>query len=1100
MRHASPHQGSALALIVLLLIAGPSAATNKFEETFDTTAFRDPVTTADWNTAGGSLRLFPFEVQLLDGFGPVGSFEDVQVVGDVAYVAALAGGVIILDVSDPEAITEITTFVPGSPIGLFVADDLLATAQRSQGVELWDVSDPANPVFLSSFEGGFDNLDVHIDGDILYVAAGVNGLRIHDISNPSAPVFLASLPFGRLRTLDLEGDLLVLVDEGASTMPVVDVSDPAAPVLMGTFTSLPNNAFDVDLDGSYAYLAAYENGVLAVDVSDPSNPTFTGGLSLPGLTLCVDVAGDRLHAAGSASTNTGQLAVLDLSNRGQPTLAAPIATYPGFDYRMDVVGDVAITAKRFFGASALRVNFANVPFSVASRSPGAFAIDVAVHGGRAYLGTSGTLEILDVSDVDNPVVLGGHPSFTGSIEVAGNTVYSADLTGSFEILDVENPAVPVVIGSFDKVGGGSALNMDLASGLTVLSYELTGLSILDISDPTTPTEIGTYASLDGYDSIRIRGERVYAASRATGNVVVFDLSNPTSPFPTATIPAGGATQLQIEGNLLYVGGQTGHELRIYDLSPATPVLLSTFDHPASNGVVGVEVVGSRVFLGDVSGNLLTVDASDPNDPVLEAFTPLAGTLSGGTDGRGLAVAGRHVFAALGNSGLQILQANQDTEDTGRNLAQSLTVDSTDATILRAQVVASATPGVSFEITADGGLNWQPIEDSFEWTTLQVPGSDLRWRSTHVYDGFRSVMSQISVSWLTEPASIESIVDVPNDQGGDVRVRINRSAYDFADEVSTPITGYQVYQLVENGAELLRAEANDPLAEESERALASFGDAVDIRGGRAFVDGERVASASFPAGTWEAVGWIAATQRDQYTLRVSTVADSSDAGTAWSTYFVTAHTTTPSTWYASAPASGYSTDDLAPLAPQNLNAAYDVGGVDLDWSDAPESDFRTHRVYRGTDPDFEPSPATLLDETTASTYRDETSVPWNAIYKVTTVDHAGNESDAASPNAVTAAEGPGPVRRLELGNATPNPFNPRTVIAFALPEAGPARLAVYDVSGRLVTTLVDAVQPAGRQEVVWDGTDSAGHAVASGVYLYRLDAQGVRETKRMVLVR
>jgi len=93
----------------------------------------------------------------------------------------------------------------------------------------------------------------------------------------------------------------------------------------------------------------------------------------------------------------------------------------------------------------------------------------------------------------------------------------------------------------------------------------------------------------------------------------------------------------------------------------------------------------------------------------------------------------------------------------------------------------------------------------------------------------------------------------------------------------------------------------------------------------------------------------------------------------------------------------------------------------------------------------------------------------------------------------------PLRFLVMQNA-PNPFNPSTTIRFTLPEAGHVTLAVYDINGRLVRTLVGQAFLPGHHEVVWDGKDAMGRAVASGVYVYRLTApQGV-VTKRMTLLR
>jgi len=92
------------------------------------------------------------------------------------------------------------------------------------------------------------------------------------------------------------------------------------------------------------------------------------------------------------------------------------------------------------------------------------------------------------------------------------------------------------------------------------------------------------------------------------------------------------------------------------------------------------------------------------------------------------------------------------------------------------------------------------------------------------------------------------------------------------------------------------------------------------------------------------------------------------------------------------------------------------------------------------------------------------------------------------------------RAVVLVGAVPNPFNPQTMVRFALPSSQHASLRVYDVSGRLVRQLTDAVLPAGQHDVRWDGRDRQGRAVASGTYFARLVAGGQEEVKSMVLVR
>lgn len=83
---------------------------------------------------------------------------------------------------------------------------------------------------------------------------------------------------------------------------------------------------------------------------------------------------------------------------------------------------------------------------------------------------------------------------------------------------------------------------------------------------------------------------------------------------------------------------------------------------------------------------------------------------------------------------------------------------------------------------------------------------------------------------------------------------------------------------------------------------------------------------------------------------------------------------------------------------------------------------------------------------------------------------------------------------------PNPFNPETSLRYSLPQAGVVQLVVYDMLGQKVRTLVDNHQEAGAYTVPWDGHDSAGRAVASGTYFYRIQAEGFSKTRKMTLLR
>ena len=85
-------------------------------------------------------------------------------------------------------------------------------------------------------------------------------------------------------------------------------------------------------------------------------------------------------------------------------------------------------------------------------------------------------------------------------------------------------------------------------------------------------------------------------------------------------------------------------------------------------------------------------------------------------------------------------------------------------------------------------------------------------------------------------------------------------------------------------------------------------------------------------------------------------------------------------------------------------------------------------------------------------------------------------------------------------AAPNPFNPSTSIRFELSSEAQVRLTVYDASGARVTTLYEGRMSSGAHAVRWNGTDSGGERVGSGVYFCRLEAGGETMTRKLVLLK
>jgi len=364
--------------------------------------------------------------------------------------------------------------------------------------------------------------------------------------------------------------------------------------------------------------------------------------------------------------------------------------------------------------------------------------------------------------------------------------------------------------------------------------------------------------------------------------------------------------------------------------------------------------------------------------------------------------------------------------------------------------------------------------------------------------------------------ILSAQDVPNDQGGWVRVNIERSGLDESQQFAYPISTYNIWQRIDNATLLAfaaqgcsgaaaGARVNEaPLKTPTDPSTVS-GLPVRELNGRYFVQSKDLLRAgAFPAGVWELLGSFAACQQDQYIYRASTLADSTASGIPYSVYMVSAHTTTPSVWFVSEPDSGCSVDNIPPGPPAALAAeqGYAPAGLALSWEMNPANDLSYYAVYRGSSEDFVPGSESRVGMPTAPEYFDG-SWRWSSgyYYKISAIDIHGNESGFAllRPDDVTGDDTPKVPEESYLSQNYPNPFNPMTRIEFGLAAPGHITVRIYDAAGRLVRELVDEAGPAARHHAIWDGRDDAGRRVASGVYFYRLDAGSFTKTRKMILL-
>ena len=297
--------------------------------------------------------------------------------------------------------------------------------------------------------------------------------------------------------------------------------------------------------------------------------------------------------------------------------------------------------------------------------------------------------------------------------------------------------------------------------------------------------------------------------------------------------------------------------------------------------------------------------------------------------------------------------------------------------------------------------------------------------------------------------ISSVMDVPDDEGGRVYVEFERSFFDHVDATN------QFYTIYRNDL------INDTY-------------------------------------TWVSVVTGGAHGDDSYVFEVSTLMDSTADDDGATEFKVIAYMNEGN--FASDVAMGYSVDNLAPDAPTGLMAVIVEEGISLSWDLSSADDFQYFELEKSIFEDFSSVETFTLVDTSYLDVVFELNQP--NYYRLSAVDHAGNVSDHS--DVIEAAI-------LEIGDDLvpesyalhqnyPNPFNPVTTIRYDLPEDAQVVIRIFDIQGRIVSTLVNGQEDAGRHAVPWNATNSVGEPAAAGMYIYMIQSGRFSQVRKMLLLK
>jgi len=503
---------------------------------------------------------------------------DIDVAGDYAYIGTGSSGLRVVDISDPTRPYEVGANQNLDYIrSLHVVGQYAYVTHRGDPghvVGVVDISDPTNPLEIATYQRkGWYLDDIYVAKEYAYVADHNSGLFIIDVSEPTNPYEVGFYGSFRGNGVYVTGNY-AYVAAGYDGLRVVDISDPTNPHEVGTYEV---EVGDFHIVAGYAYALNSNYGLDVVDISDPRTPHKVGGYPTPGAygAYAVHVAGNYAYVSALG------LFVVDISNPGQPSLVGAYTYDLQLHYiqDVDVVGNYAYVAAGGDGLRVVDISNPTHPLEVGvyNVSEKDFVAEVQVVGQYAYLymayseeGMYGFL-VIDISDPTHPREVGVYsphpdPGWTGSLDVAGEYAYLADMYYGLRVVDISDPRYPLEVGFYDS-GWEDLYDVAVVGEYVYVTLSDGSLRVLDVSDPTNPYEVKVYQMPDEPYEIQVAGEYAYVNEYWDEHALhMFDISDPINPYEVGTYSDDEIVTygFRVVGDYLYVPAEYDGLLHILE--------------------------------------------------------------------------------------------------------------------------------------------------------------------------------------------------------------------------------------------------------------------------------------------------------------------------------------------------------------------------------------------------------------------------------------------------------------------------------------------------------------------------------------------------------
>ena len=520
--------------------------------------------------------------------------NDIAMINDTAY-CAFDNGLVIIDFTDPANPHEINRmYLPGQTYRIKIVGQYAYIAGVGEGMQIVDISDPSEPLLIHTLTEASNIYDLEIVNDLAYIADGSKGLCIYHILNPYDPAFIYR-GAGAGQDITISGNRLYAA---SGNLRIFGLDNPQLPELLGSI-EFEMGCDRVAVQGDYAYIGTFSQGLFVYDISDPAAPIPC--CNIPGSVRAMAISGNIACMAGYGT----EMMILDISN---PYEVVQIADYP-IDHLCDAIvldDNLALLANNWIGVEAIDLTVPAQPTRLSIVETPPPTITFKVTGNILY---TNQLNIIDISDRQRPQILGrlDLPISFPELDTYGDYLLLGGSEGELYIVEVSNAAEPSIISTYSA--GSYIRDVKVEDDFAYLTVYDSGMQILDISEPEHPVNVATFTIDDDQPSdLFIQGNYAYIAYQNTGLVIV-DITDPVNPEFVSNLAVNGyCSHVYIRDQYAYLAASNAYY--IIDISDVhDPEQVSAWGSQGS--ARGIYSDGHYVYMANT--DLWIIDISDlPN--------------------------------------------------------------------------------------------------------------------------------------------------------------------------------------------------------------------------------------------------------------------------------------------------------------------------------------------------------------------------------------------------------------------------------------------------------------------------------------------------------